>query len=666
MTKNLPITAIELEGFQCFEKPTRIEFAPITLLYGPNSAGKSAIFDALDLLAEFWNPYDKDHQKINSFVDRWARRTKGTKEAKSRSIRIAIEFPFVRWWMYGDPSENDGKNLAYLRSKFSTNTSFGSSHSQFTEVEDVGDWLDKQDQIDEVLNGKLVRMEFTIHTIDHFDGKLSRILLDRYSIHIGDRILVEGLSGWDASEAYEPSDIYETHGRDTIVRLFDYGLDGDPFAFTTFAIPPMRNEFLSSGESPRKCSNQKELDASLNTASFFEMHPEYEDISDSPSDYFADWETIDEGAEVFGPVSRDYFEVAIRGSEPYSVYSGKLSTFSCPFSHNETHSWRHSGFASHVNLLFGYFSHQVHDLLKEVSPPMVSGNRGLPDISEFAQQVNLSEEMKPSQASDPIKYFNHLLLRASHASKVMDVRTGKWSEGFDDWATIVTYGAVENDNNHTRYLRERLEKESQLFESVNHMLSSHLFQTKLYQFVGTSKLLLDFDPKIPDPARYVWTYVGSEAFVTLKLLDSSETELTFEDVGSGIGYFLPCLVAIHQEGVIRIQQPELHLHPALQASVGDVLVQSLQHESSLVICETHSEHMLLRILKRVRQQSHSLSAEDIVAYYFDPIGPSELEEVAEIGNETVVTRQEISPFGDFVHRWPKGFFEERWQELNDD
>ena len=300
----------------------------------------------------------------------------------------------------------------------------------------------------------------------------------------------------------------------------------------------MRGEFLSSGESPRKCSNQKELDASLNTASFFEMHPDYEDISDSPWDYFADPLTIDDRADVFGPNSRDYFEVAIPGSEPYSVYSGRLSTFSCPFSHNDTNNIvRSRGFASHVNLLFGYFSHQVHEVLKEVSPPMVSGNRGLPDISEFAQQVNLSEEVKPSGTSDPIKYFNHLLLRASHASKVMDVRTGKWSEGFDDWSEIVNYGVVSDKNPFTEWLRERLEKESQLFESVNHILSSHLFQTKLYQFVGTSKLLLNFDPKIPDPARYVWTYVGSEAFVTLKLLDSSETELTFEDVGSGIGYF---------------------------------------------------------------------------------------------------------------------------------
>ena len=79
MTRNLPITAIELEGFQC-EKSTRIEFAPITLLYGPNSAGKSAIFDALDLVAEFWNPYDKDHKKIDSLVDRWAGKQTGLRK----------------------------------------------------------------------------------------------------------------------------------------------------------------------------------------------------------------------------------------------------------------------------------------------------------------------------------------------------------------------------------------------------------------------------------------------------------------------------------------------------------------------------------------------------------------------------------------------------------
>jgi predicted ATPase len=40
------ITAIEMENFQSIERRTRIELRPITLLYGPNSAGKSTVFDA--------------------------------------------------------------------------------------------------------------------------------------------------------------------------------------------------------------------------------------------------------------------------------------------------------------------------------------------------------------------------------------------------------------------------------------------------------------------------------------------------------------------------------------------------------------------------------------------------------------------------------------------
>ena len=44
------ITAIELENFQSIKDRTRINFSAITLLYGPNSAGKSSIFDALELI----------------------------------------------------------------------------------------------------------------------------------------------------------------------------------------------------------------------------------------------------------------------------------------------------------------------------------------------------------------------------------------------------------------------------------------------------------------------------------------------------------------------------------------------------------------------------------------------------------------------------------------
>lgn len=49
MKKSNPITGITLEGFQVFDKPTYIPLDRLTLLFGPNSAGKSAVQDAFEL-----------------------------------------------------------------------------------------------------------------------------------------------------------------------------------------------------------------------------------------------------------------------------------------------------------------------------------------------------------------------------------------------------------------------------------------------------------------------------------------------------------------------------------------------------------------------------------------------------------------------------------------
>ena len=44
--------ALELENFKAFGKRARIPFAPITLIFGENSAGKSSILHALYLLKQ--------------------------------------------------------------------------------------------------------------------------------------------------------------------------------------------------------------------------------------------------------------------------------------------------------------------------------------------------------------------------------------------------------------------------------------------------------------------------------------------------------------------------------------------------------------------------------------------------------------------------------------
>ena len=139
--------------------------------------------------------------------------------------------------------------------------------------------------------------------------------------------------------------------------------------------------------------------------------------------------------------------------------------------------------------------------------------------------------------------------------------------------------------------------------------------------------------------------------------------LAFTDVGSGIGYVLPAIVALWKTRQCFVQQPELHLHPALQASLGDALIEAASIGRALLI-ETHSEHILLRILKRIRQTNsnpvragaYRINPNDISIIYCNP-SPD--------GTTRTVTLR-LTPEGEFVGRWPRGFFPERDGELFDE
>jgi predicted ATPase len=50
----MPISAITIENFKGIKSPVKIELRPITLLFGPNSAGKSTIVQALHYAREIF------------------------------------------------------------------------------------------------------------------------------------------------------------------------------------------------------------------------------------------------------------------------------------------------------------------------------------------------------------------------------------------------------------------------------------------------------------------------------------------------------------------------------------------------------------------------------------------------------------------------------------
>lgn len=92
--------------------------------------------------------------------------------------------------------------------------------------------------------------------------------------------------------------------------------------------------------------------------------------------------------------------------------------------------------------------------------------------------------------------------------------------------------------------------------------------------------------------------------------------LDITDVGFGISQLLPILVQAYvtpKKGVTIIEQPEIHLHPQMQADVADLFRLTSNSEKPFII-ETHSEYLLRRIRRRVA--IGEMSSDDVAIYLF--------------------------------------------------
>jgi hypothetical protein len=140
------------------------------------------------------------------------------------------------------------------------------------------------------------------------------------------------------------------------------------------------------------------------------------------------------------------------------------------------------------------------------------------------------------------------------------------------------------------------------------------------------------------------------------------------DVGVGISQMVPVIVAAlrKQDGVLGVEQPELHIHPAIQVGMGDLFIKAAGTDpdklcsGKTLIIETHSEHIMLRLLRRIREQTEGELPPGTLG-----LTPDNLSVIyVESGDEGVRFRPlRVAKDGDFVDRWPQGFFEERAEEL---
>ena len=131
------------------------------------------------------------------------------------------------------------------------------------------------------------------------------------------------------------------------------------------------------------------------------------------------------------------------------------------------------------------------------------------------------------------------------------------------------------------------------------------------------------------------------------------TRVAITDVGIGVSQILPVLVLcnyIPADSTLLLEQPEIHLHPSVQARLADVFIDAYQREGIQVVFESHSEHLLRRLQRRVAEGAVS---EDDISLFFCSThehGESAIEEL------------EVDEFG-HIANWPKDFFGDQFGEV---
>jgi len=221
---------------------------------------------------------------------------------------------------------------------------------------------------------------------------------------------------------------------------------------------------------------------------------------------------------------------------------------------------------------------------------------------------------------------------------------------------VVLYAEARSE--HAKYLKPVFKEEPMSEDFVNQALArymSSLNGCKVNADVHISRAKFKNKTRI-----HPWHSYNKHLLVFLNVQDSSGRILGFQEVGSGISYILPIFTSLWASTLSFVEQPELHLHPAAQCELGDVFV-AAKNLGSFSVVESHSEHLLLRILRRIREttvgkvkdKSTTLSCDELKIYYFNPLP----------GKGTSVFEIRVDRFGELLNRWPGGFFAERDQEL---
>jgi hypothetical protein len=558
------LRGVYLENFQSIKGPAYIEMNGLTLLYGPNSAGKSSIIDALKLLRMAFGP---EEPKYNN-------------EAL--------------WGIYA--SEKTKLGLSF--------------------VVDFLEGPDANQDVDHWFNEELDGLQQHLTFMKNIDGRLIHIeysgSIQEIKIAIDGRPLLEISSnpGFDYEEdrslrtEVENDDDYECYDRTFWGQLTFYKGHADllhsfPRLKDLFEKIVEKEAFLLSVDGNWIRSSYS--DASVTSILFSEDDDKFTLKGIYLDKFHGRYSHINVS---IGLGLRDYLELR-------STKLGLEAALRSSLYH------RIQEVANEINLIVAGLCFQVREILDYSH---VSGDRKLLGLR---QPVYISSELGFLRSGDECN--NH--------------------PSIGEYARYLVAG----DASKTR----RDIAQDLVANSFGYLIES----LKGYRLKAST---LKIRNREDDRLNYFQREIQEGYIIRLKVKTPSGEVRSLDEVGSGISYVLPILTSLWASDTSFIEQPELHLHPAAQCELGDVFIAATYQGKSCVV-ESHSEHLLLRILRRIRETEAGKAIpselhfrpEQLRVYYFHPDGKG----------STQVINIRMDHRGELLTEWPGGFFSERDREL---
>lgn len=370
----------------------------------------------------------------------------------------------------------------------------------------------------------------------------------------------------------------------------------------------------------------------------------------------------------------------------------------------------------------------LFDFISENSYPwVISDNQALLDYDLTSFSGSIDEIIGELSEFDHLETTPLFILAIFFTSGITEIIQGSCHELNIPPIRPLTHNASDsNDQNwfstlakyHEHSILDDSQEDRELFGgyllSINNWLSDKEYLNTGFKISPKTSFALTLHnletyAKLPEEERMCFLRNTALIETKIELLDTIRNKIVeLDDVGTGISQVIPVLCGAACSRAY-IQQPELHLHPAMQPPLADIFIESVNAPRSWVcpeslakfyIIETHSELLALRILRRIRETSagkHSIEFAPLPSDYFEAFGnePTETITLSEDGiahmlyngrtrkksfaltpdsvsviyvarmttGEMTITNLRVSLEGDFLDRWPEGFFDERSKEL---